>query len=101
LNADNRVSEIAALLGQLTLLLSTPRTVDVPEPRPAPEQVLLTVAEAASRLGIGKTKAYELITSGELESTTIGRLRRIHVDAVRAYAGRLVSKHRHANRKAA
>lgn len=57
-------------------------------------RVLLTVAEAAEQLGIGKTTAYALVRSGELESVLIGRLRRSHVDAVTASAAQLVNKHR-------
>lgn len=57
-----------------------------------PERVLLTVEEAADRLNIGKTKAYALVKSEDLASVTIGRLRRIHVDAVAAYAARLVAE---------
>lgn len=57
-----------------------------------PERVLLTVEEAAELLGIGRTFAWQLVRNGDLESVQIGRLRRIHVDAVRDYADRLVSK---------
>jgi excisionase family DNA binding protein len=49
------------------------------------------VEEAAERLHIGKTKTYALVKSGELESVLIGRLRRIHIDAVSAYAARLTA----------
>jgi excisionase family DNA binding protein len=54
-----------------------------------PARVLLTVEEAAERLHIGKTKTYALAKAGEIESVLIGRLRRIHIDAVNAYAARL------------
>jgi excisionase family DNA binding protein len=57
-----------------------------------PERVLLTVKEAAAQLGIGPTKMYALIKSDEIESVTIGRLRRIHIDAINAYAARLVNQ---------
>ena len=39
--------------------------------------VLLTVEEAARRLNIGRTTMYALVSSGAVESVTIGRLRRI------------------------
>jgi excisionase family DNA binding protein len=45
--------------------------------RAAEPPVLLTVAEAAYVLAVSRTKAYELILSGQLESITIGSLRRI------------------------
>ncbi|MFI9008835.1 helix-turn-helix domain-containing protein [Actinosynnema sp. NPDC053489] len=67
-------------------------TVEVPTQRHMPTRVLLTVEEAAERLGIGKTKAYTLVKSGDLESVLIGRLRRIHVDAIDRYAARLVAE---------
>ncbi|MGQ0572748.1 MAG: helix-turn-helix domain-containing protein [Pseudonocardia sp.] len=61
-------------------------------PAVASRRVLLTVAEAAEQLGIGKTTTYALVRSGEIESVLIGRLRRIHVDSVAAYAAQLVAK---------
>ena len=53
--------------------------------------MLLTVEEAAERLHIGKIKTYALVKAGEIESVLIGRLRRIHVDAIDAYAARLAA----------
>jgi excisionase family DNA binding protein len=42
----------------------------------------LTVAEAARRLGIGRTKMYEYVSSGAIHSVKIGSLRRIPAEAV-------------------
>jgi excisionase family DNA binding protein len=53
------------------------------------DKVLLTVEEAAERLSIGRTKAYELLTSGALESVRIGRCRRIPVEALDPFVTRL------------
>lgn len=50
--------------------------------------VLLTVEEAARRLRIGRTVCYRLISSGELESITVGHLRRVPVDAVPEFVTR-------------
>ncbi|NJP74235.1 helix-turn-helix domain-containing protein [Streptomyces sp. C1-2] len=50
--------------------------------------VLLTVEEAARCLRVGRTTCYALIRTGELESLTIGGLRRIPVDAPAAYLAR-------------
>ncbi|MEE1754174.1 MULTISPECIES: helix-turn-helix domain-containing protein [Streptomyces] len=47
--------------------------------------VLLTVEEAARCLRIGRTTCYALIRTGELESLTIGGLRRVPADAPAAY----------------
>jgi excisionase family DNA binding protein len=56
---------------------------------PEPTRLLLTVEEAAQRLGIGRTTMFRLIKSGEIESVQIGRLRRIRPDALTAYTQRL------------
>jgi excisionase family DNA binding protein len=100
---DARATEIATLLGRLAELMSDDRHHESPQPacRPMPERVLLTVEEAAERLHIGKTKTYALVKTGEIESVLIGRLRRVHVDAVNAYAARLVAEQQHSNRSAA
>lgn len=88
---DPRTAEIADLLARLAVLMSEqPPTPKVPVSRPMPARVLLTVEEAAEQLHIGKTKTYALVKAGELESVLIGRLRRIHIDAVNAYAARLL-----------
>jgi excisionase family DNA binding protein len=100
---DARATEIATLLGRLAELMSDDQRRESPQPtsRPMPERVLLTVEEAAERLHIGKTKTYALVKAGEIESVLIGRLRRVHVDAVNAYAARLVAEQRNSNRPAA
>ena len=53
-------------------------------------QLLLTVREVAERLGCGRTFVYELISTGELETVKLGRLRRVPVAAVDA----LVERHK-------
>lgn len=52
-------------------------------------RLLITVDEAAERLSIGRTAAYALVSSGELESVQIGRLRRVPASAVEEYVNRL------------
>jgi len=54
-----------------------------------PLRIVLTVEEAAERLGIGRTLMYALVTAGEVESVRIGRLRRIPPDALATYVLRL------------
>jgi len=54
-------------------------------------RIVLTVEEAADRLGIGRTLMYALVTAGEVESVRIGRLRRIPTDALDSYVLRLRS----------
>jgi excisionase family DNA binding protein len=48
-------------------------------------KVLLTIEEAAERLSMGRTKVYELVRSGRLESVTIGRSRRVPVAALEPF----------------
>jgi excisionase family DNA binding protein len=55
----------------------------------ADDRLLLTVQEAARRLGIGRSLMYELIASGAVRSVRVGRLRRIPSDALRSYIASL------------
>ncbi len=54
-----------------------------------PERLVLTVEEAAERLGVGRTLLYALVRSGDIESIAIGRLRRIPIDALDEFVSRL------------
>ncbi len=49
------------------------------------DQVLLTPAEAATALGIGRLKLYELLQSGRLQSVRIGACRRIPADCIHRF----------------
>ena len=49
-----------------------------------PTLVALTVAEAARRIGISRTKMYEYVSSGQIPSVKIGSLRRIPAEALTA-----------------
>jgi excisionase family DNA binding protein len=51
--------------------------------------LLLTVEEAARRLRLGRTRVYRLISSGELESVTVGRLRRVPAECLTEYVAAL------------
>ncbi|MES9606174.1 excisionase family DNA-binding protein [Actinomadura sp. NPDC000929] len=57
---------------------------------------LLTVEEAAKRLRIGRTKMYALIASGEVESVTIGTLRRVPPECLTVYVSALMRRARSA-----
>jgi len=46
------------------------------------DQLLFRPDEAAQRLGIGRTKVYELMARGELRSVKIGAARRISATAL-------------------
>jgi excisionase family DNA binding protein len=49
------------------------------------DKLLLTPTEAASALGIGRSKLYELLQTGELPSVHIGACRRVPADALKAF----------------
>lgn len=50
----------------------------------AAPRLLLTIPEAARRLSVGRTTLYAMVTSGELASVAVGRLRRIPIDSLEA-----------------
>lgn len=56
------------------------------------ERLLLTVEEAAQRLGIGKTLAWELVWHGVLPSIRLGRCVRIPVAALEAWIAQQVGE---------
>jgi excisionase family DNA binding protein len=89
----DRAAQLNSLLANLAAFLN-----EVPNPPAAvlatQPRLLLTVDEAAEQLSIGRTTAWALVRSGDLESVQIGRLRRVHVDAVAAYAAQLSVKQR-------
>lgn len=49
---------------------------------PFVERPTCTIAEACSAVGFGKTKLYELIDEGEIESIRIGRRRLVRVPSL-------------------
>lgn len=53
-------------------------------------KLLLTVEEARELLGIKRTLMYELMRSGAVASVRVGRLRRIRLRDLEAYAAGLV-----------
>ncbi|MEJ7743187.1 MAG: helix-turn-helix domain-containing protein [Nocardioidaceae bacterium] len=55
------------------------------------DKLLYRPEEAARSLGIGRTRLYALIASGDIASVTIGNSRRISSDALRDFIRRLES----------
>lgn len=49
------------------------------------DRLLLTVEEAADRLGIGRSLMYELIGGGQVASIRVGRLRRVPSQSLTDY----------------
>jgi excisionase family DNA binding protein len=49
------------------------------------DRLLLTPTEAAAALGIGRSKVYELMQTGQLESVHIGACRRVPAEALHSF----------------
>ena len=77
--------------GRWLAKIHNPRHRTPPHRRDSPmtDPVLLTPREAANALGIGRSKLYELLQTGVLESVHIGACRRIPTEAVLALVARL------------
>lgn len=93
---------------QLEVAMSTSTQFRLVVPRPAPpvpvpaaaeeqvinvvlendDKMLLTVVEAAQRLGIGRTLMYELLSAGQIESVHLGRLHKVPVLALTRFIER-------------
>lgn len=56
------------------------------------DKKLLTVAEAADLLGLGRSKAYQLVMRGDLPSIQIGRARRVPTSALDDFIARCVTE---------
>jgi len=52
------------------------------------DKLLLTVVEAAHRLGIGRTLMYELLGTGQIESVHVGRLHKVPAGALARFVER-------------
>ncbi len=53
------------------------------------DKLLLTPTEAATALGIGRSKVYELMQTGQFQSVHIGACRRVPADAVHSLLDKL------------
>ena len=53
------------------------------------DQLLLTPEDAAELLAVGRTKLYELLRTGAIESVRIGAARRVPAAALTAYVDQL------------
>jgi excisionase family DNA binding protein len=71
------------------MLRSQPADNTHGQPGELPSQLLLTPEEAAKALRISRSKLYELLRAGTIESVRIDRLRRIPAQALREYVDRL------------
>jgi excisionase family DNA binding protein len=53
------------------------------------ERLLLRAEEVAESLGVGRTKVFELIRTGELRSVKLGGARRVSATALAVYVAEL------------
>lgn len=60
------------------------------------EVLAIAPKDAFAAIGVGVTKGYELINSGELESFKVGRSTRVTTDSVKAYVERRLAAQREA-----
>jgi excisionase family DNA binding protein len=58
----------------------------------AGEPLLVSVEQAAQRLGIGRTKLYEYLMSGDLQSLTLGSRRLISLSSLEDFVNRRVQE---------
>jgi excisionase family DNA binding protein len=86
----------------LHLLAPTVRQGQRSEPRDvidltvrADSRLLLTVEEAADRLGIGRSLMYELIGHGQIDSIRVGRLRRVPSESLTDYVAAMRAEAQH------
>ena len=56
---------------------------------PPPEPLCVRINDAARMLSLGRTKLYELIAAGEVETIRIGKSTRVTTDSIRALITRL------------
>lgn len=56
------------------------------------DRLLLTVREAASQLGLGRSHVYKLIMAGEIRSILIGRSRRVPAQGLDQYIANLLEE---------
>ena len=58
-------------------------------PEDVMDKLLLTPTEAANTLGIGRSKVYELLKNGQLQSVHIGACRRVPTEALKTFLEQL------------
>lgn len=54
-------------------------------------RIVLTIEEAARRLGIGRTTMYALVKTGQIRTVAIGRLRRVPAFCLDEYVQNLLT----------
>jgi excisionase family DNA binding protein len=89
--AETPVSQIPALIGILAQLQAKAQLKMLSEQRTASDRDggLLTMRQAAARLNVPESRAYELARQGKLPAVRIGKYVRISAEALAAYQSKL------------
>jgi excisionase family DNA binding protein len=74
------------------MIIDTAGTEHVPDPKAGEtlafgERLACSVAEASKAVGLSRSKIYELISGGEVQSVTIGRRRLVSVSSLMRLTG--------------
>ena len=56
------------------------------------DAILVSVEEAAHRLSMSRSKVYDLVLSGQIESIKVGRSRRVLVAGIDDFINRLLAE---------
>jgi excisionase family DNA binding protein len=59
------------------------------------ERLLLPISEAHWQVGLGRSKFYQYVASGEIETIKVGRRTLVPQDALREFVARLRAGHQH------
>ena len=89
--AETPVSQIPALIGILAQLQAKAQLKMLSEQKTASDRDggLLTMRQAAERLNVPESRAYELARQGKLPAVRIGKYVRISTEALTAYQSKL------------
>ena len=89
--AETPVSQIPALIGILAQLQAKAQLKMLSEQRTVSDrdEGLLTMRQAAARLNVPESRAYELARQGKLPAVRIGKYVRISTEALTAYQSKL------------
>jgi excisionase family DNA binding protein len=79
---------LAAALEELAAAIRAEVAAVAAVPAPGGPERLLSVSEAATALGIGRTALYAEIQAGRCRSVKVGRRRLVPESAIAAYSGR-------------
>ena len=83
-------SSVNLLKTEETLFTNPPRSHAPSDSAPAPPERLLTVEDIMHYLSAGRTKVYELLSSGQLRSLKVGRRRLVRPQDLQRFLNDLI-----------